>query len=121
MRGALAHTGGKFVGIELDEAVGKNNGTVKDKQYFVCPPQHGVICRFISYASIQKKHSTFKPCTVLDREYDVDFVYDDDDDDDAPTMQDVEAEVVDLARAEKERQLGNALFGKHDWLGAIAK
>ena len=39
--------GGQFIGIELDEAVGKNSGTVKDKQYFVCPPMHGVICRYI--------------------------------------------------------------------------
>ena len=48
---------------------------------------------------------------------------DNDDDDDVPSMEDAEASVneVDLARAEKERQLGNDLFGKKDWLGAIAK
>ena len=56
-------------------------------------------------------------CTLF-REYDVDFADDDGDDDDVPSIEDAE---VDLIRAEKERQLGNELFGKQDWLGAIAK
>ena len=43
---ARMDVGGQFIGIELDEAVGKNSGTVKDKEYFVCPSMHGVICRY---------------------------------------------------------------------------
>lgn len=33
---------GLWVGLELDEPVGKNNGTVKDKEYFKCPDRHGI-------------------------------------------------------------------------------
>ncbi|KAI6216325.1 Dynactin subunit 1 [Aphelenchoides fujianensis] len=36
---------GRWVGIELDEKKGKNNGTVKDTVYFECPPEHGVFLR----------------------------------------------------------------------------
>lgn len=32
--GTTAFAQGKWVGINLDEPKGKNNGTVKDKQYF---------------------------------------------------------------------------------------
>ena len=109
--------GGQFIGIELDEAVGKNSGTVKDKQYFVCPPMHGVLCRYIFIVEEILNNLTATYLCTLSREYDVDFVDNDDDDDDVPSMEDE----VDLARAEKERQLGNELFGKKDWLGAIAK
>ena len=65
-------------------------------------------------------------CTLF-REYDVDFADDDGDDDDVPSIEDAEVDLIraekerDLIRAEKERQLGNELFGKQDWLGAIAK
>ena len=31
-----------WVGVELDEPVGKNNGTVQDKEYFSCPDRHGI-------------------------------------------------------------------------------
>jgi serine/threonine protein kinase len=31
-------------GVELDAAIGKNNGTVKGIEYFVCRPEHGVLC-----------------------------------------------------------------------------
>ncbi|EXX79593.1 Nip100p [Rhizophagus irregularis DAOM 197198w] len=36
---------GKWVGVELDEASGKNNGSVKGKHYFDCKPNHGVFVR----------------------------------------------------------------------------
>ncbi|CAK9003620.1 unnamed protein product [Durusdinium trenchii] len=36
---------GHWIGIELDEAVGKNDGSVQGSRYFSCPAQHGLFCR----------------------------------------------------------------------------
>lgn len=36
---------GKWVGVELDEAKGKNNGNVQGKAYFHCPDNHGLMVR----------------------------------------------------------------------------
>ena len=36
---------GTWVGIEMDEPIGNNDGTVQGKQYFACGPQHGVMAK----------------------------------------------------------------------------
>lgn len=36
---------GVWVGIELDEPLGKNDGSVKGKSYFTCKPSHGIFLR----------------------------------------------------------------------------
>lgn len=43
--GATSFSPGKWVGIELSEANGKNDGTVQGVKYFTCKPQYGVFVR----------------------------------------------------------------------------
>lgn len=50
-RGTVAYIGntlfasGKWVGVILDEAKGKNDGTVQGKRYFTCENNHGIFVR----------------------------------------------------------------------------
>ncbi|XP_059891660.1 dynactin subunit 1a isoform X4 [Gadus macrocephalus] len=50
-RGTVAYVGatlfasGKWVGVILDEAKGKNDGTVQGKRYFTCEENHGIFVR----------------------------------------------------------------------------
>ncbi|XP_059148678.1 dynactin subunit 1-like isoform X2 [Physella acuta] len=43
--GTTVFSQGKWVGVVLDEAKGKNNGTVQGKTYFTCPDDHGIFVR----------------------------------------------------------------------------
>ncbi|GLE07036.1 hypothetical protein PINS_up016905 [Pythium insidiosum] len=43
--GRVHYSSGDFVGVALDDAVGKNDGTVKGVAYFSCPPLHGMMVR----------------------------------------------------------------------------
>jgi dynactin complex subunit len=49
--GSVAYVGltefatGKWIGVVLDEAKGKNNGAVQGKQYFKCDDKHGMFVR----------------------------------------------------------------------------
>lgn len=36
---------GKWIGVVLDDAKGKNNGTVQGKRYFTCEENHGIFVR----------------------------------------------------------------------------
>jgi hypothetical protein len=42
--GATQFAAGEWVGIELDDADGKNDGAVQGVRYFECAPQHGLFC-----------------------------------------------------------------------------
>ena len=43
--GLTSFSPGKWVGIELVEAVGKHDGVVQGKRYFKCPMNHGVFVK----------------------------------------------------------------------------
>ncbi|XP_049595613.1 dynactin subunit 1 isoform X2 [Syngnathus scovelli] len=43
--GATLFASGKWVGVILDEAKGKNDGTVQGKRYFTCQDGHGIFVR----------------------------------------------------------------------------
>lgn len=43
--GEVEGTKGVWIGVELDEPYGKNDGSVKGKYYFRCKPKHGVFAR----------------------------------------------------------------------------
>ncbi len=36
---------GSWIGVELDQALGKNNGSVKGRVYFECAAKHGAFAR----------------------------------------------------------------------------
>lgn len=44
-RGPTKFASGEWLGVALDSAVGKNDGSVRGVQYFCCAPQHGVFVR----------------------------------------------------------------------------
>ena len=41
--GEHIHAGGFRVGVELDDAIGRNNGMVRDHKYFECEDKKGVL------------------------------------------------------------------------------
>lgn len=43
--GTTQFADGNWVGVVLDEPKGKNNGTVKDVQYFTCEENYGIFVR----------------------------------------------------------------------------
>eukprot|EP01061_Rhynchopus_euleeides_P021078 TRINITY_DN3427_c3_g3_i1.p1 TRINITY_DN3427_c3_g3~~TRINITY_DN3427_c3_g3_i1.p1 ORF type:complete len:248 (+),score=73.90 TRINITY_DN3427_c3_g3_i1:45-746(+) len=45
---------GQWVGIELAAPEGKNNGTVQDRQYFSCPPLHGIFVKIDSCKALSR-------------------------------------------------------------------
>lgn len=43
--GTTSFVTGSWIGVELDDAVGKNDGTVQEVTYFTCAAKHGLFCR----------------------------------------------------------------------------
>ena len=43
--GSTSFAPGDWIGIELEDASGKNDGTVQGQRYFDCPPGHGMFVR----------------------------------------------------------------------------
>nr|XP_006128002.1 dynactin subunit 1-like [Pelodiscus sinensis] len=65
-RGTVAYVGatlfatGKWVGVILDEAKGKNDGSVQGRKYFTCEENHGI---FVRQSQVQPLASL--ACSVL--------------------------------------------------------
>ena len=43
--GAVHYGKGEWIGVAMKEPVGKNDGTIKDVEYFACAPKHGLMVR----------------------------------------------------------------------------
>ncbi|KAK2572218.1 Dynactin subunit 1 [Acropora cervicornis] len=59
--GATMFASGKWIGVILDEAKGKNDGTVQGKEYFKCPDNYGIFVRQSQIAVIEDTPSLPTP------------------------------------------------------------
>uniref|UniRef100_A0A8C1NY88 Dynactin subunit 1 n=1 Tax=Cyprinus carpio TaxID=7962 RepID=A0A8C1NY88_CYPCA len=68
-RGTVAYIGntlfasGKWVGVILEEAKGKNDGTVQGKRYFTCQENHGIFVRQSQIQLVEDGADTTSPDT----------------------------------------------------------
>eukprot|EP00405_Crypthecodinium_cohnii_P037819 CAMPEP_0206541588 /NCGR_PEP_ID=MMETSP0325_2-20121206/9699_1 /ASSEMBLY_ACC=CAM_ASM_000347 /TAXON_ID=2866 /ORGANISM="Crypthecodinium cohnii, Strain Seligo" /LENGTH=1330 /DNA_ID=CAMNT_0054039549 /DNA_START=44 /DNA_END=4036 /DNA_ORIENTATION=+ len=51
--GATQFAAGEWLGLELEESVGKNDGSVKGQRYFECPDLHGLFVRPTSVLRVE--------------------------------------------------------------------
>ncbi|KAH0130429.1 hypothetical protein KCU66_g3622, partial [Aureobasidium melanogenum] len=61
--GATGFAPGEWVGVELDEATGKNDGSVKGERYFDCEPNYGMFLRAAGVSHILSRPST-RPTSI---------------------------------------------------------
>uniref|UniRef100_A0A8D0A6B9 Dynactin subunit 1 n=1 Tax=Sander lucioperca TaxID=283035 RepID=A0A8D0A6B9_SANLU len=61
--GATLFASGKWVGVILDEAKGKNDGTVQGKRYFACEENHGIFVRQSQLHVVEDGSSATSPDT----------------------------------------------------------
>ena len=58
--GQTQFAAGKWIGVELDEPHGKNNGTVSGRTYFLCDDNYGIFVRQ-NQVDILTGHDTYEP------------------------------------------------------------
>lgn len=65
--GSTEFAGGLWAGVELQQPVGKNDGSVSGVQYFTCPIKHGIFAPLskISKLSEHRKHSPRQTCVPV--------------------------------------------------------
>lgn len=55
----------KFVGIEFDKPIGKNNGCYNEKKYFECKDRHGVFMPLSKFEKIAEKEQTGDATNIM--------------------------------------------------------
>ena len=64
--GEIELTSGIFCGVELDEPVGRHDGSVQGTRYFTCRPQHGIFAP-VGIVRLVPGHSWQQPSDVCAR------------------------------------------------------
>ncbi|KAH9277604.1 CAP-Gly domain-containing linker protein 4 [Echinococcus granulosus] len=62
--GPVEFASGVWVGIELDEAYGKDNGSVNGVSYFECAPNHGIFAPIGRVYKVSRTNGQIRPCFV---------------------------------------------------------
>ncbi|VDK34203.1 unnamed protein product [Taenia asiatica] len=62
--GPVEFASGVWVGIELDEAYGKNNGSVNGVSYFECAANHGIFAPIGRVYKVSRTSGQIRPCFV---------------------------------------------------------
>lgn len=62
--GPVEFASGIWVGIELDEAFGKNNGSVNGVFYFDCEEKHGIFAPIGRVYKVSRTSGEVRPCVV---------------------------------------------------------
>ncbi|VDM32272.1 unnamed protein product [Hydatigera taeniaeformis] len=62
--GPVEFASGVWVGIELDEAYGKNNGSVNGVSYFECATNHGIFAPIGRVYKVSRTSGQIRPCFV---------------------------------------------------------
>ncbi|KAJ8316867.1 hypothetical protein KUTeg_004771 [Tegillarca granosa] len=62
--GTTLFSSGKWIGVALDDAKGKNNGTVQGKTYFTCDDNHGIFVRQSQISAIEDGRGSPAPAST---------------------------------------------------------
>lgn len=62
--GPVEFASGIWVGIELDEAYGKNNGSVNGISYFDCEEKHGIFAPIGRVYKVSRTSGQVRPCFI---------------------------------------------------------